>query len=242
MVAQSKVMGRMGWGEGRQGRHPDPTLSQAQVGRHLLYLHGAASQEAGLKAQRRVGSAPGMQMRSLILEGEVRDPGLPSTISSGMPPYPPHTVLLSLLPGGRVLLQGGLGGPIPSWTEVSQHLALQGPEGSAEPGRGGEECGQTAWSRPWAKDNCSRASLSERPVFMLHVKQLRQLVHSEAFKPAPPAPARARKWTLNTQQMNMSSPIIPQPETRTVGGGGQLRDADLTAQLFPLVLAHPWAW
>lgn len=38
-----------------------------------------------------------------------------------------------------------------------------------------------------------RLSLLERLIFMLHVKQLRQLVQSEAFKPAPPVPARTQK-------------------------------------------------
>lgn len=33
--------------------------------------------------------------------------------------------------------------------------------------------------------------------------------------------------------MNMSSPMIPQPETRPIGGGGQPRDGDLMAQLSP---------
>lgn len=55
--------------------------------------------------------------------------------------------------------------------------------------------------------------------------------------PRPPA----RKRTLNRQQMNMSSPIIPQPETGTAGGGGQPRDADPTAQLSLLAPAPPRA-
>lgn len=41
--------------------------------------------------------------------------------------------------------------------------------------------------------------------------------------------------------MNMSSPIIPQPEAGTAGSGGQPRDADLMAQLSLLALAPPWA-
>lgn len=104
-------------------------------------------------------------------------------------------------------------------------------EGSAERGEAREERRQTAQSHPPAKDNCSRASFLERLIFMLYVKRLRQLVHSEAFKPAPPCRLGPRKWSFNRWQMNMSSPIIPQRVTRPVAGGEQPRDSDLMAEL-----------
>ena len=112
-------------------------------------------------------------------------------------------------------------------------------EGSAERVEAREECRQTAQSHPPAKDNCSQASFSERLIFMLHVKRLRQLVHSEAFEPAPPRQLRPRKWSFNRRQMNMSNPIIPQRVTRPAGGGEQPRDSDPMAELSLLVPTPP---
>ena len=93
-------------------------------------------------------------------------------------------------------------------------------EGSAERGEAREECRQTAQSHPPAKDNCSRASFSERLIFMLHVKRLRQLVHSEAFEPAPPAPARAQKMDFQQAANEHVKPNHPTGGNQACWGWG----------------------
>lgn len=119
--------------------------------------------------------------------------------------------------------ESGLG-PRSANTQASRVL-----EGSAELGGAGQECGQTARSRPPAKDNCSRASFSQRLRLMLHVEQLRQLVQSEACRPARPRLLGPRKWTVSRQQTARAAPHCT-AEARTVEGGTQPRGSGLRAQ------------
>lgn len=82
--------------------------SQARVGGHLLYVHGAASQEQGEKHKDGVGHSSWYadeEPDQKVNEG----PRASQQINIRHAP-PEHSTFLSLLPGGRIFLQRGSGG------------------------------------------------------------------------------------------------------------------------------------
>lgn len=83
---------------------------------------------------------------------------------------------------------------IPGWVFCDRGPAHSSPPGLCRQGQGHSLQGRGAPHTHAVPGGATdRSSSSERLILMLHVKQLQQLVHSEAFKPTPPAPAPAQK-------------------------------------------------
>lgn len=111
--------------------------------------------------------------------------GIPPSDSQGTPRL--HSPLLSSVQWQNSFSPSGFWGRIPQWTPGQPTPSLDS-EMSPEPGVAGWNEGKQL-SQISAKDNCSRASLWDRLIFMLYVKRLRQLFHSETLRPAHRLPA-----------------------------------------------------
>lgn len=126
-----------------------------------------------------------MQMRSLEPEGEVRDPGLPSKSTAGIP----HTYYLPFSSaGGHNFSLGGCWGLNPKVAEVADTQPCRVLEGSAEAGAGERGMWANSPGTSVGRRQLQLCLLLGEPGWVLHAKQPRQLVHGEACSSAPPAP------------------------------------------------------
>lgn len=124
------------WVEGGSGQAAGP-CSEPDTSQQASSLPSCCCQSRGRRRSISRGrvTVPGMQMRSLEPEGEVRDPGLPSKSTAGIP----HTHYLPFSSaGGHNFSLGGCWGLNPKVAEVADTQPCRVLEGSAEAGAGGE--------------------------------------------------------------------------------------------------------